>query len=63
MIYAYIIPLFVLAAFFLSIFFLFNLIAKIILFSFLLIIMFLPFLVIYKEEVRDKEPVTQKESK
>ncbi|MFG6149608.1 hypothetical protein [Halobacillus sp. B23F22_1] len=63
MIYAYIIPMLVLAAFFLTIFFLFNLIAKIILFSFLLIIMFLPFFVIYKEDVRDKDPVTQKESK
>ncbi|MCP3026829.1 phage holin family protein [Halobacillus sp. A5] len=62
-IYAYIIPLFFLLCFFLAIVFLVEWLAKFILVAFLLLIVFLPFLLIYKEEVRDVDPVTQKEKK
>ncbi len=63
MIYAYITPLVLLLCFFLAILFLFDWVAKLIIFLLLLLLTVLPYLVIYKEEVRDTEPTVQKENK
>ncbi|WP_431800370.1 hypothetical protein [Halobacillus andaensis] len=63
MIYAYLTPLVLLLCFFMAILFLFEWVAKLLLFLFLVLLTLLPFLVIYKEEVRDTEPTVQKENK
>ncbi|MCP3032415.1 hypothetical protein LF817_13895 [Halobacillus sp. A1] len=63
MVLAYIVPFVLLACFFLSILFLMEGLAKLFLMLYLVLILFLPFILIYKEDTADQRNDAPKKSK
>ncbi|WP_139823711.1 hypothetical protein [Thalassobacillus devorans] len=55
MILAYVIPLLMVTAFFIAVLLLMDWLAKLILYSFIIILLFLPFFLLYKAEAEDEK--------
>ncbi|MFC7062715.1 hypothetical protein [Halobacillus seohaensis] len=58
---AYISPLLLIALFFITLFFLMDGVAKFLLFTYIVVVMILPFLLFYLEEVRAKKKVIERQ--